>query len=236
MDEFGGFDGDPLSLHKYLYANADPVNHIDPSGYSTIGDYARLVVAISINVLRRYLPVIARFIICVFLTVASVLSDNPYLAGAADIAGMFFCGARRGPRGGGPRAGGGPRGGGGPRAGGPGRGGSRGGGPNRGGPPQPGGRNYRGRKDGAEPKPPDMQRPQVHHDMPQKFRDRFEREGIDIDHPDNTRWVEGDPHNRWSREFNREWENFFNENPNATRDQILDFMNRMRNDPRFPSR
>jgi RHS repeat-associated protein len=32
LDPFAGNTQDPLSLHKYLYANADPVNAIDPSG------------------------------------------------------------------------------------------------------------------------------------------------------------------------------------------------------------
>lgn len=32
MDSFEGRNEDPLSLHKYLYAQADPVNIIDPSG------------------------------------------------------------------------------------------------------------------------------------------------------------------------------------------------------------
>ncbi|PQQ68224.1 hypothetical protein B9R14_00865 [Acetivibrio saccincola] len=31
---------EPLSLHKYLYANADPVNKIDPSGYFSIQELA----------------------------------------------------------------------------------------------------------------------------------------------------------------------------------------------------
>ncbi|NOS72793.1 MAG: hypothetical protein HOP33_23065 [Verrucomicrobia bacterium] len=33
MDSFEGDSDDPMSLHKYLYCHADPVNGIDPSGY-----------------------------------------------------------------------------------------------------------------------------------------------------------------------------------------------------------
>ncbi|MEK8022132.1 MAG: RHS repeat-associated core domain-containing protein, partial [Candidatus Parabeggiatoa sp.] len=32
MDSFDGIPQDPITLHKYLYANADPVNLVDPSG------------------------------------------------------------------------------------------------------------------------------------------------------------------------------------------------------------
>jgi RHS repeat-associated protein len=35
MDSFEGVIQDPLSLHKYLYANADPVNKLDPTGHYT---------------------------------------------------------------------------------------------------------------------------------------------------------------------------------------------------------
>jgi RHS repeat-associated protein len=40
MDEFDGIPGDPMSLHKYLYASSDPVNHTDPSGYWSLKDLA----------------------------------------------------------------------------------------------------------------------------------------------------------------------------------------------------
>jgi len=36
MDTFAGDSQDPLSLHKYLYVNADPVNGWDPSGQSPL--------------------------------------------------------------------------------------------------------------------------------------------------------------------------------------------------------
>ena len=36
MDSYEGDQSDPLSLHKYLYAHADPVNNTDPSGHMTL--------------------------------------------------------------------------------------------------------------------------------------------------------------------------------------------------------
>jgi RHS repeat-associated protein len=55
MDRYQGSQSDPLSLHKCLYANADPANNIDPSGDTAtlaevgsvnaiIGDLARMTV------------------------------------------------------------------------------------------------------------------------------------------------------------------------------------------------
>jgi len=32
MDSFTGFDQDPITLHKYLYGNGNPINNVDPSG------------------------------------------------------------------------------------------------------------------------------------------------------------------------------------------------------------
>jgi hypothetical protein len=86
-------------------------------------------------------------------------------------------------------------------------------------------------------KPPSgMKDPQAHHDLPQKFRDRFQKAGLDIDDPAHGIWVEGGPvggHQKWSREFNSEWDRFFRENPSATRDQILGQKDALRSDPRF---
>ena len=33
MDSYEGSIDDPVSLHKYLYANANPVMYSDPSGF-----------------------------------------------------------------------------------------------------------------------------------------------------------------------------------------------------------
>lgn len=38
MDSFAGSIYDPVSLHKYLYANASPVNFKDPTGYSSLSE------------------------------------------------------------------------------------------------------------------------------------------------------------------------------------------------------
>ncbi|WP_386067932.1 RHS repeat-associated core domain-containing protein [Tahibacter sp. UC22_41] len=40
QDAFDGIDGDPQSIHKYLYANAGPINGTDPSGNLTLGQIA----------------------------------------------------------------------------------------------------------------------------------------------------------------------------------------------------
>lgn len=38
MDTYQGSLFDPVSLHKYLYANANPVMYCDPTGYFTLGE------------------------------------------------------------------------------------------------------------------------------------------------------------------------------------------------------
>lgn len=42
-DSFEGFPDDPLSLHKYVYAENNPVNLIDPNGNQALFEYATIL-------------------------------------------------------------------------------------------------------------------------------------------------------------------------------------------------
>ena len=46
QDPFEGNEADPVSLHRYLYANSDPINNLDPSGEETL---CELSVSLGIN-------------------------------------------------------------------------------------------------------------------------------------------------------------------------------------------
>lgn len=49
MDTYEGRRGEPLSLHKYLYAHANPVMNVDPSGEVSIGGVFTAISVISIG-------------------------------------------------------------------------------------------------------------------------------------------------------------------------------------------
>jgi len=49
QDGYEGSSGDPASLHKYLYANADPVMRFDPSGRMTLNDVMVTLVDIGLT-------------------------------------------------------------------------------------------------------------------------------------------------------------------------------------------
>ena len=55
QDPLMGQPGDPLSLHRYLYANADPVNHTDPTGQFSLTE--EQTVAGLVNLTRQALDV-----------------------------------------------------------------------------------------------------------------------------------------------------------------------------------
>ncbi len=45
-DSYSGSTGNPISLHKYLYANANPVSYSDPSGYAGSYIWARAMLSV----------------------------------------------------------------------------------------------------------------------------------------------------------------------------------------------
>ncbi|HKG98482.1 MAG TPA: RHS repeat-associated core domain-containing protein, partial [Pyrinomonadaceae bacterium] len=73
MDPFAGWIEDPLSIHKYLYVHADPVNFIDPLGLSEAAEEGGLLQMI----MRLIRPIIrlGRKIACIFLWAASWLAS-----------------------------------------------------------------------------------------------------------------------------------------------------------------
>ncbi len=87
--------------------------------------------------------------------------------------------------------------------------------------------------------PPTMKNPQAHHNLPWKFKDWFAGKGRGLNVNDHQfgRWVEGTPpgqHQSWTFEYEQIWENWIRDNPNATREQVLEFLNQLLSSGRFP--
>ncbi len=104
--------------------------------------------------------------------------------------------------------------------------------------------NYGGLRDamlnaGLEP-PSSMATPQAHHNLPWSLKDWFAGpgRGLNINDPQFGRWISGGPqgpHQRWSSKYNRAWQTFQQQNPHATRKQVLDYLQNLLDSGRFPS-
>ena len=91
----------------------------------------------------------------------------------------------------------------------------------------------------AGTKPPGMVNSQAHHNLPWKFREWFAAEGrgLNVNDPRFGRWVEGSPpgqHQNWTRAYEDVWAGWIQRNPNATQQQVLDFLNQLLSSGTYP--
>ena len=64
---------------------------------------------------------------------------------------------------------------------------------------------------------------EAHHTLPQKYRNRFEKLGINIDNPEHVVWRKSEGHRAKNAEHGKEWDTFFKENPSPTKEQVIEF-------------
>lgn len=84
QDPENGIITDPKTLHKYVYANGDPVNLMDPTGRAaatatwggggSLGEYAMLLGAITLTT-QPALKALGKAIACVYSTIADTLGE-----------------------------------------------------------------------------------------------------------------------------------------------------------------
>ena len=60
------------------------------------------------------------------------------------------------------------------------------------------------------------------HIFPQKHRRNFQNAGLDIDDPKYGAWLETKLHLQKAWAYNKAWEDFFKNHPNATMEEILE--------------
>jgi hypothetical protein len=94
------------------------------------------------------------------------------------------------------------------------------------------------RRDMGQP-PSGMTNPQAHHNLPWKFKDWFAQKGRGLNVNDSQfgRWVEGSPpglHQNWTRQYEDAWTDWIGQNPKATQQDVLDFLNSLLNSGQFP--
>jgi RHS repeat-associated protein len=68
-DTWDGNDEDPISLHKYLYVSANPVNRVDPSGHEGLGELS-VSIAIQTQLFVMAHPILTTVVTGVLLALA----------------------------------------------------------------------------------------------------------------------------------------------------------------------
>ena len=75
MDPYAGRVNQPPTLHKYMFAGADPVNKIDPCGMAELAEYGGLTWEGALRAAEQA-AVLGAAVSCVFYHVASVLDPG----------------------------------------------------------------------------------------------------------------------------------------------------------------
>ena len=75
---------------------------------------------------------------------------------------------------------------------------------------------------------------EAHHVLPQVHRGQFLNAGINIDDPKYLVWVEKKLHRAISRDYNKDWKEFFRENNNPDRNKILQMGKQTRSEIGIP--
>lgn len=72
---------------------------------------------------------------------------------------------------------------------------------------------------------------QAHHTLPWKFREWFAERGLNVNSTEFGAWVRGGGdggHQSWSKAYNDVWDNFITGNPNASYNEVLEFLDSIR--------
>ena len=87
--------------------------------------------------------------------------------------------------------------------------------------------------------PSDLVNPQAHHNLPWKHKDYFAGPGraLNVNDAAFGRWVQGTPpglHQKWTPYYEDAWDTWIGVNPNASRQDVLDFLQSLLDSGRYP--
>lgn len=77
---------------------------------------------------------------------------------------------------------------------------------------------------------------EAHHGLPWKNREWFAEKGMNVNDPKYGAWVRGGGnggHQSWSKQYGNVWDDYILDNPSATKNQIENYYNSIRSDPKW---